>query len=222
MPTHFGPTLDDLLVGEGCPELGAPPDGFFLLIGESAVEQLLEDPLGPLVIAGIGRIHFPAPVVRKPKPLQLFSKTYDIAFCRDPWVRARFASVFFRRQPEGVPADWVQNVETAHTLVSGNDVGGRVAFRVTHVESITAGVWEHIEDVELRACLIDIRSDAKGLVVLPIVLPLGFYLLERIRCHRLSTVPDLFGHATRQAGAVNRPRRCRMIFANSVRIKVHG
>ena len=54
--THFGLTLDDLLVGLGCPELGAPPDGLFLLIGESAVEKLLEDPLGPLVVRWISCI----------------------------------------------------------------------------------------------------------------------------------------------------------------------
>ena len=220
--TDLGLAINDLLVGEGRAELGAPPDGLFLLIGETAIEQLLEDPLGPFVIAGIGRVHFPVPVVRKPERLQLFSKTHDVAFYRDLRVRARLAGVLFRRQPEGIPADRMENVEPPHALVSGDDIGRRVSFRVSHVEAFAARVREHVEDVEFRACAVDIRSHTKDLVVLPVALPLGFYLLERIRCHHLLTIPDQSGPPRPPGGAVNRPRRCRMIFANSVRIKVHG
>ena len=64
-------TINDFFIGERRAEFLAPPNGLFLLIGESALEQLKEDPLRPAVILRIRRVDLTVPVVGKPERAQL-------------------------------------------------------------------------------------------------------------------------------------------------------
>ena len=66
-------------------------------------------------------------------------------------VLAGLDGVLLGGQAEGVPAHGVEDVEAAHALVAGEDVGGGVALRMADVQARAAGVGEHVEDVVFRA-----------------------------------------------------------------------
>ena len=48
------------------------------LIGQAVLEQLKEDPLGPLVIAGVGGVHHPVPVEGIAQHVQLLGEVGDV------------------------------------------------------------------------------------------------------------------------------------------------
>ncbi len=58
-------------VGEHGAERRAPVHRRFDLVGQAALVEHLEDPLGPLVVLGIGGVDFAVPVVGKAKHLDL-------------------------------------------------------------------------------------------------------------------------------------------------------
>ena len=129
----------------------------------------------------------------------------------------------FRGQPEGIPTHRVQDVEAAHPLEAGDDVGGRVSFDVAHVQTLAARIRKHVEDVELRLCWIKsgvprIRR-TKHSVGQPSGLPFGFEIekgkLLALGCHsRADTGHDGFAAKSRsrmvdassQAGSRRRPK----------------
>src|SRR5690606_12559449 len=121
-------------------ELRAPPDRQLLLVREAALEELLEDPLRPLVVGGIGRVDLARPVEREPERLELLAEPLDVALGRDLRMRAGPDRVLLGRQPEGVPADRMQHVEPAHALVASDDIGSRIAFRMTDVQAVSARI----------------------------------------------------------------------------------
>src|SRR5438094_791678 len=63
--------VDDFLVGEHGAERGTPVDGHRRLVGESAPEQLQEDPLRPAYVARIGGVDLPPPSVADAEHLEL-------------------------------------------------------------------------------------------------------------------------------------------------------
>src|SRR5690606_15244529 len=164
-------------------ELGAPPDGQLFLVRKPALEKLLEDPLRPAVVRRIRRVDLALPVVRETERLELSPKALHVALRGDLRVRAGSHGVLLGRQAERVPADRVQHVEAAHAFVAGDDVRGRVAFRVTDVQAVAARVREHVEDVKLRLRRIDVFGCPEGALLLPVALPFGLDVLERIACH---------------------------------------
>ena len=67
----MGLGLGFVLVGEHRAELGAPVDELLVLEGEAALEELQEDPLGPLDVPHVGRRQLALPVVREAERLEL-------------------------------------------------------------------------------------------------------------------------------------------------------
>ena len=65
-------------------------------------------------------------------------------------MNARGDRVLLGGQAKRVPTDRVQHVETLRALEAGENVRRRVAFRMSDVQSRTAGVGKHVEDVILR------------------------------------------------------------------------
>ena len=49
-----------------------------------------------------------------------------------------------------VPAHRVQDIEAAHALIAGDDVGRRVSLGVTHMQPLPGGIGKHVEDVVFR------------------------------------------------------------------------
>jgi hypothetical protein len=166
------------------------------------VVELEEDPLGPFEIVGVGGIDFASPIVAEAEGFDLAPERCDVLFGGLARVLAGFDGVLFSGQAEGVPADGMQDMKAAGATVSGEDVGGRVAFRMADVETGAGGVGEHVEDIELggeigrceggslksvTACegMIARRGIAwiprpEGLIFFPIPLPLRLDQMERI------------------------------------------
>ena len=93
--------------------------------------------------------------------------------------------ILLRGQAECVPAHGMQDVETAHSPIASQDVGGGVPFRMTDVQAGAARIREHVEDVELRFGRIEILfiriRRVKNLPLIPDGLPLRLDLIEWIR-----------------------------------------
>ena len=85
---------------------------------------------------------------------------------------ARLNRVLLGGQAEGVEAHRVHDGLALHAGRAGDDVGGRVALGMADVEAVAAGVGEHVERVELAAGAGHFGR-GKGLVVVPVLLPLG-------------------------------------------------
>ncbi len=116
---------------------------------EVAVEELEEDPLRPFVIAWIGRIDLPVPVIGKPHHPELPAEVFDVLCDELAGMAVVLDGVLLGRQAEGVPPHGMQHVEAAHALIARDDVGGGVVLDVSHVKPGAAGVGEHVEQVAL-------------------------------------------------------------------------
>ncbi len=146
------------------------------------VVDLQEDPLGPLVVARIGRIDLAVPVVGETQRFDLPAERIDIILGGDSRVDVLLDRVLLGGQAEGIPAHGVQDVVAAHPLVSADDIRGGVSLRVPHMQPGPAGIGEHIEDVELGTGPVQIFGP-EGLVPFPLGLPLRLDALGVIRRH---------------------------------------
>ena len=78
----------------------------------------------------------------------------------------------------------MQNIEAVHPQVAAVDVGGGVAFWMAHMQPGAGGVGEHIQNISAF-----LRRDAfifcgfEGLIIIPELLPSGFYFVKRISTH---------------------------------------
>ena len=142
--------LHDLLVGQDALATGAPVDGHGGLVGQAVLEQLKEDPLGPLVIAGIRGVHHAVPVEAVAQHLELPREVLDVLLRDDGGVDVVLDGKVLRRQAESVKADGKQDVVALHALLAGDDVHGREGARMAHVQSGRGGVRELDQAVELR------------------------------------------------------------------------
>ncbi len=151
-------------------------EAYFLV--EPAFEHLQEHPLGEAVELRIGGGEFARPVVGKTKHAQLLAVAFDVGLRGDGRVYAGFDSILLCGEAKRIEPHGVQDVKPAHALVSGDNVGCAIAERVTYVESGPAGIGEHVENVELGLAGVAKRvtgvGAAKGLVLFPMALPLGF------------------------------------------------
>ncbi|MDQ0952573.1 hypothetical protein QFZ24_006496 [Streptomyces phaeochromogenes] len=116
------------------------------LVVVPGVEDLQEDPLGPLVVVRVDRRERPAPVVAQAQPAQLDLHVLDVGLGGHPRVRAGLHGVLLGGQAEGVEAQGVQDVVAGHALIPGEYIGGDVAQGVTDVQARTGGVREHVHD----------------------------------------------------------------------------
>ena len=114
-------------------------------------------------------------------------------------MRAGANGVLFGRQPEGVPSHRVQHLRAGHAPVTADDVGGRVSLGMAHMQAVTGGVGEHVEDIELVASGFE-RAGVKGLVLVPVGLPVGLDTGGVVTGHGLSRVEWARGQMVRPSG----------------------
>ena len=169
MIAALAPPVDDLFVREHGAERGAPIHRYLRLRREPALEQFEEDPLRPFHVTGIRRVHLAGPVVREAQHLQLATKRVDVLRRRDRRVRARVDGVLLRGKPERVPAHRMEYVEAAHALVTSGDVRRDVPDGMTHVETASRRIREHVEHVVLGVAFATLG--AKRRVLVPVLLP---------------------------------------------------
>lgn len=95
----------DLLVGEDCLVLGAPPLVGFFLVGEAFLEELEEAPLGPFVIFRVGSVDLAGPVDSVAEAFGLFAEVGDIILSDVLWGGAGLDGVILSGKTEGIVAE---------------------------------------------------------------------------------------------------------------------
>ena len=166
---------DDLLVRQPDLARAAPVDRDLRLVREALFQELEEDPLRPLVVRRIGRIHLARPVEGEADALELAAEIGHVLDGHVARVLAGLDRVVLRRQAERVPADRVEDVVSFHAPLAGDHVERGVAARVADVEPFAGGIGELDEDVVLRLARLKTRiarpGGAEGLLLFPIPLP---------------------------------------------------
>ena len=162
----------DLLVSQNDLAGGAPVDVHFLLVCKSRLEQLEEYPLRPLEVVGIGGVYLPVPVEGQTEALELSLEACDVVLCYNGGVYLVLDGEVLSRQTESVPAHREQHVVALESALSGYDIHSSVGARMTDVESLTGGVGELYQRVELRLGVVVFCVER--LVFVPVFLPLVF------------------------------------------------
>ena len=169
--------VDDLLVGEHGRVVRAPVDGRLAAVGEARLEQLQEDPLRPAVVARLVGAELPRPVEGDAPAAEVLLEGGDRGGGRVARVHAGVDRMVLRRQPEGVVADRVQDLQAAAAAEVRDRVADRVVLEVAHVR-LAARVGQHLEHVaRRRAAAVGHLPGALGL---PHRLPAGLDLARVI------------------------------------------
>ena len=134
--------LDDLLVGQDALAGGAPVDGHGGLIGQAVLVELKENPLGPLVVGGVGGVHTAVPVEGVSQHVELPGEVFDVLLGDNGGVDVVLDGEVLGGQAEGVVADGQQDIVPVHPLLPGDDVHGGVGPGMSHVKARPGGVGE--------------------------------------------------------------------------------
>ena len=161
--------VDYLLVGKHALAGGTPVDVHLFFIGKTLLEKLNKDPLRPLVVVGIGGIDLAAPVKGDAERLDLLFEAGDIVLGYNLGVNVVLDGIVLGRKSERVPADRIENVVALQPALSRNGIERRVGTRMTDVKSLTRGVRELDESVELF--LIAVIKRVEHSLLLPHFLP---------------------------------------------------
>jgi len=164
-------TIDDLFVGEDSAKFGAPVDRTLVDVGEACFKELEEDPLGPAVVLGVGRVDFARPIEGEAEAFELSAEIIDILGGGDGRVGTCFDRILFGGKSKGVPANGVEHIVTGGKFVAGEDIIAGEIFGMTRVEAGTAGIGKHLEQVILG--LVGTLFCCEGFIFLPITLPVG-------------------------------------------------
>ena len=164
--------VDHFLVGQHALAGGAPVHGHRGLVGQALLEQLEEDPLGPLVVAGVGGVHDAVPVEGIAQHLQLLGEVGDVVVGDLGGVDVVLDGVVLGGQAEGVIAHGEEDVVALHPALPGHHVHGGVGPGVAHVQALAGGIGELYQSVVLGLGVAGNGMVAAGLC--PAVLPFAF------------------------------------------------
>ena len=134
-PAAFALAVDDLLIGQDDQAGGAPIDGHLFFVGQALLVKLEEDPLGPLVVVGVGGIDLPGPVKGKAQRLELLLIAGDVVFGHDGRMDLMLDRIVFRRQAKGVPTHGVEDIPALQAFFPGHQIQGRVASGMAHMQA---------------------------------------------------------------------------------------
>ena len=165
--------VDHLFIGQHAFAAGAPVDGHGGLVGQAMLEHLQEDPLGPLVVVGVGGVHAAVPVEAVSQHLELAGEVFDVLLRHLGRMDMVLDGIVFRGKTEGVEADGKQHVIVLHPALAGYDVDGGEGARMAHVQALAGGIGELDQTVELFPGLIAVDG-GEGLGLLPVFLPFLF------------------------------------------------
>ena len=141
-----------------------------------AVEHLEERPLRPLVELRVARAHFPVPVIAEAYPVELFAVSGYVALRGYLGMLPGLYRVLLSRKSECVEAHRMQDIEALEALVACEYVACYVSQRMSHMQTCSRRVREHVQDIELGTGLV--FSDLELAVFGPICLPFALYGLE--------------------------------------------
>ena len=156
--------------------------GFLATVAIERVEQLEEGPLGPFIIGRIRGAHFAVPVVTESDLVHLLAVAVDVLLGSYSRVSARLNGILLRGKTVGIVTHRVQHIKAFQAFVTGVDVRGDIAQRVTHMQSCTGRIGEHVQNIEFRLIMVNINLI--HFLVAPVLLP--FFLdLGKIIIHRM-------------------------------------
>ena len=161
--------VDHLLVGQHGGVLRAPLDRGLLAVGEAALVEAQEDPLGPAVVLGLVGAELARPVDRHAPLPELLLEGRDRRLGRLARVLAGLDRVVLGRQPERVVAHRVQHAVAVPAPEVGDRVAHRVRLQMADVR-LARRVGQHLEHVGLGA-LVGLVRDLPGALVGPYPLP---------------------------------------------------
>ena len=180
-----------LLVGQHGLVLRAPVDRAVLAVGQPLLAELQEQPLGPLVVLGVGRVQPARPVEGQAVLLHRRRLGLDVGVGVGRRVLVVADGRVLGGQAERVPAHRVQHLEAAEAPVARDHVVQREHLGVTHVQ-VAAGVGEHRQRV--LALLGRRVVGPEGVELLPDRQPLVLDRLHVVRRGDLGVVRALGGH----------------------------
>ena len=160
-----------LLVGQHGLVHRIPVHRGVLAVGQAAIEQLNEQPLGPAVVVAVTGRLFPIPVDGQTKPLQLTSHLLDIAVGPVPWIDVAFDRSVLRWKSEGIPAHGMEHRPAAHPLNSCDHIRDHVITHMTHVQC-SRGIRKHRQGI--KAVVVNCFRSRIQTVSLPARLPALF------------------------------------------------
>ena len=169
-PAALARAVDDLLVREHRLVVGAPVDRALTAVRQTALVHLLEQPLVPLVVVGVGCVQPARPVERDAVGVHARDLLLDVLVRPLAGVRPALDGRVLSRQSEGVPPDRMQYVVAAMAPEPGDDVAVEVVLRVPHVQ-VARRVREHRQHVLPRP-QITFVAGAERIVLGPAGLPL--------------------------------------------------
>jgi hypothetical protein len=164
--------VDHLFVGEHGVEAGRPVHQRGFAVDQALLDQIEEDVLLARGIAGIRAGELARPGVAEAHALELTAHVGDVLVGPFLGVGAALDRRLLGRQAEGVPAHRMQDVETAHALVTRHRVTDGVVAHVPHVQ-LARGVGEHLEHV-VALLTRQVVAHLVGLGGLPPGLPFRF------------------------------------------------
>ena len=167
--------VDHLLVGEHGGVLRAPVDGRLLAVGQSALVELQEEPLGPAVVARLVGAELARPVDRDPPRPHPALERLDRLPRRVTRVLAGVDGVVLGRQAERVVAHRMQHAPAGAAVEVRDRVADGVVLQMPDVR-LARGVRQHLEHVRGGNVAVLVVRDLPGPLTLPDLLPLGFDL----------------------------------------------
>ena len=151
MVAALGPAVDHFFVRKYRAKRGAPIDRHLCDIGKPLLVELLEDPLRPAVVLGIGRVDLAVPVVAEAERANLLAETVDVLLRRYRGMGACLDGVLLGGKAERVPAHRMKDVEPLHPLVAAEDVRRGISLGMADVQPCARRIREHVEAVEFLA-----------------------------------------------------------------------
>ena len=179
--------VDDFLVCQNALAAGTPVDVHFLFVGKALLVQLQEDPLGPLIILGVGGVDLTVPVEGEAQCLELLPEVVNILLGDDGRMDVVLHGEVLGGQAESVPAHRVEHIITVLAALAAHDIQRSVAAGMADVQARARGIRELHQCIELGLLVVDLNVE--GLFVLPHLLPLGLHGLVIILhfCNQLQT-----------------------------------
>ena len=190
---------DDLLVGQHGLVVGAPVDRAVLPVGQPALPELQEQPLGPAVVLRVAGVERARPVEGAGVVVERLPLGLDVGVSEGRRVRVVADRGVLRRQPERVEPHRVQHLVALVPPVARDHVVQCHHLGVTHVQ-VAAGVGEHRQRVALLPLRVVVGTELVQVVpdLAPLLLHgvdvvrrpllLWLWLLRRLRSNRLEVL----------------------------------
>jgi len=161
----------DLFVSQHRIALGAEINGGTFFISQAFLIHPDKEKLFPPVIFRLASGNFPVPVVAEAHAFELFFHVLDIFVGPFRGMNLMLDGGVFRRHAEGIPADRMQNIETFHAFVAGNNIADGVIADMTDM-NFAGGIREHLQQIIFF--LLRIFGNLEGFFILPFLLPFLF------------------------------------------------